>query len=162
ERDLLGFVDGTENPEGTAAHEAVLDADGGSYVVIQKYVHDLQRWNALTVEEQELAIGRRKANDVELPDELKPANSHVALNVIEDEDGEERQIMRFNMPFGRVGVREFGTYFVGYARTPDVIEEMLENMFLGKPAGNYDRILDFSTALTGNLFFVPNADFLDD
>jgi putative iron-dependent peroxidase len=70
--------------------------------------------------------------------------------------------MRFNMPFGRVGTREFGTYFVGYVRTPDVIEQMLENMFIGKPAGNYDRILDFSTALTGNLFFVPSAAFMDD
>jgi putative iron-dependent peroxidase len=66
------------------------------------------------------------------------------------------------MPFGRVGAREFGTYFIGYARTPDVIEQMLTNMFLGKPPGNHDRILDFSTAVTGNLFFVPTADFLDD
>jgi putative iron-dependent peroxidase len=70
--------------------------------------------------------------------------------------------MRFNMPFGSVGSREFGTYFIGYASAPDVIEQMLQNMFIGKPPGNSDRILDFSTALTGNLFFVPTADFLDD
>jgi putative iron-dependent peroxidase len=129
---------------------------------VQKYVHDLDSWDALRVEEQELVIGRTKLNDLELPDEVKPANSHVALNTIVDENGEERQIMRFNMPFGNVGSREFGTYFIGYARTPDVIEEMLQNMFIGKPAGNYDRILDFSTAVTGNLFFVPSAEFLDD
>ena len=168
ERDLLGFVDGTENPEGVAAAEAVLVGDedppfaGGSYVVVQRYVHDLDGWDALPVEAQERAIGRTKLSDLELPDEIKPANSHVALNTIVDADGNERQIVRFNMPFGSVGIREFGTYFIGYARTPEVIEQMLRNMFIGDPPGNHDRILDFSTAVTGNLFFVPAADFLDD
>ena len=168
ERDLLGFVDGTENPDGAAAHDATLIGDedpefaGGSYVIVQKYVHDLAGWDALAVEQQERAIGRTKLNDLELPDELKPSNSHVTLNTIVDEKGEERQIMRFNMPFGNVGRGEFGTYFIGYARTPAVTEQMLSNMFVGKPPGNYDRILDFSTAITGNLFFVPNAEFLDD
>jgi porphyrinogen peroxidase len=167
ERDLLGFVDGTENPEGAAARDAVLIGDedpefsGGSYVVVQKYLHDLEAWDALPIEEQERAMGRTKLNDIEFPDELKPANSHIALNTIVDENGVEHQIMRFNMPFGRVGAEEFGTYFIGYARGPDVIEQMLTNMFIGKPPGNYDRILDFSTAVTGNLFFVPTVDFLD-
>ena len=129
---------------------------------MQKYVHDLDAWDALPVEEQERVIGRTKLNDIELPDDVKPANSHVALNTIVDDDGEERQILRYNMPFGSVGVREFGTYFIGYARNPDVLEQMLTNMFVGNPPGNYDRVLDFSTAVTGNLFFVPTADFLDD
>jgi porphyrinogen peroxidase len=168
ERDLLGFVDGTENPEGGAAATAVLIGDedpmfaGGSYAVVQKYVHDLGAWDALPVEQQERAIGRTKLSDIEMPDDVKPANSHVALNTIVDEDGDQHQIMRFNMPFGRVGASEFGTYFIGYARDPSVIEQMLSNMFIGNPPGNYDRILDFSTALTGNLFFVPSGDFLDD
>ena len=168
ERDLLGFVDGTENPEGAAALDAILVGDddpafaGSSYVVVQKYVHDLDAWDILPVEEQERVIGRTKLNDIELPDDVKPANSHVALNTIVDDDGEERQILRYNMPFGSVGVREFGTYFIGYARNPDVLEQMLTNMFVGNPPGNYDRVLDFSTAVTGNLFFVPTADFLDD
>jgi putative iron-dependent peroxidase len=168
DRDLLGFVDGTENPEGAAARVAVLIGDedpefaGGSYVVVQKYLHDLVTWDALPAEEQERVIGRTKLSDLELPDELKPANSHVALNTIVDENGDQRQIMRSNMPFGSVGAGEFGTYFIGYARNPDVIEEMLRNMFLGKPAGVYDRILDFSRAVTGNLFFVPTVGFLDD
>jgi putative iron-dependent peroxidase len=167
ERDMLGFVDGTENPEGAAAPEAVLIGDedaafaGGSYVVVQKYLHDLQAWDALSTEEQELIIGRTKLTDLELPDELKPANSHLALNVITGPDGEERQIMRFNMPFGRVGADEFGTYYIAYARTPEVIEQMLRNMFIGDPPGNTDRILDFSTAVTGNLFFVPSAELLE-
>ena len=168
DRDLLGFVDGTENPEGVAALAAVRVGDedprftGGSYVVVQKYLHDLATWDALPTEEQERAIGRTKLSDLELPDDVKPANSHVALNTIVDEDGEEQQIMRFNMPFGSVGAGEFGTYFIGYASSPDVIEQMLTNMFIGKPPGTYDRILDFSTAVTGNLFFVPTIDVLED
>jgi putative iron-dependent peroxidase len=168
ERDLLGFVDGTENPEGGAAHTAALIADddpafaAGSYVVVQKYVHDLKSWDALSVEDQERAVGRSKLSDIEMADDVKPANSHLALNVIEDENGEELQILRFNMPFGRVGAGEFGTYFIGYAHDPAVIEQMLTNMFVGNPPGTTDRLLDFSTALTGNLFFVPTSDFLDD
>lgn len=168
ERDLLGFVDGTENPEGAAAAAVVLIGDedpayaGGSYVIVQKYVHDLDAWNAIPVEEQERVIGRRKLSDIELPDEEKPSNSHVAANTIVDADGTERQIVRDNMPFGSIGAAEFGTYFIGYAADPGVIEQMLQNMFIGNPPGNYDRILDFSTALTGNLFYVPTADFLED
>jgi putative iron-dependent peroxidase len=168
ERDLLGFVDGTENPEGEAAPAAALIGEeddafaGGSYVVVQKYVHDIEAWEALPVEEQERAVGRTKLDDIEMPDDQKPADSHVALNKVVGEDGEERKIVRVNMPFGKVGADEFGTYFIGYARTPAVIEEMLQNMFIGKPPGNTDRILDFSTAVTGNLFFVPAVDLLDD
>ncbi|MEV5973424.1 Dyp-type peroxidase [Streptomyces sp. NPDC051921] len=168
ERDLLGFVDGSENPQGAAAADAVLVADedpefaGGSYVVVQKYVHDMAAWQALPVEEQERVIGRSKSANVELPDDVEPDDSHVALNTIVDEDGTERQIVRDNMPFGTVGRGEFGTYFIGYARTPEVTERMLDRMFLGGPSGAVDRILDFSTALTGCLFFVPSADFLDD
>ena len=167
ERDVLGFVDGTENPEGGAAAEAVLIGDedpgfaGGSYVIVQKYVHDLVAWDALSTEEQERAIGRTKLNDIEIPDEDKAPNSHLALNVITGPDGEEQQIMRFNMPFGRVGQAEFGTYYIAYARTSALIELMLSNMFIGDPPGNTDRILDFSTALTGTLFFVPSGDLLE-
>jgi porphyrinogen peroxidase len=168
ERDLLGFVDGTESPSGSVAAGAVFIGDqdavfaGGSYVIVQKYLHDLDAWNALPVEQQELAMGRTKLAEIELPDEVKPANSHVALNTIVDAGGTQRQIVRDNMPFGTVGTRELGTYFIGYAADPAVIERMLRNMFIGNPPGNHDRILDFSTAVTGNLFFVPTADFLDD
>jgi porphyrinogen peroxidase len=168
DRDVLGFVDGTENPEGAAAAEAVLIGDeepafaGGSYVIVQKYLHDLTAWDALSTEDQELAIGRTKLADIEFPDEDKPADSHLALNVITGPDGEERQIMRFNMPFGRVGKAEFGTYYIAYARTSALIEEMLGNMFIGNPPGTTDRILDFSTAITGGLFFVPSLDLLED
>jgi putative iron-dependent peroxidase len=167
DRDLLGFVDGTENPTGERATTAVTigaedpDFEGASYVVVQKYLHDLAAWNALSVEDQERAIGRRKLSNVELSDDDKPSNSHVALNTIVGPDGVERQILRDNMAFGTIGRREFGTYFIGYAAMPSVIEEMLRNMFIGDPPGNHDRILDFSTAMTGSLFFVPTEDFLD-
>jgi porphyrinogen peroxidase len=168
ERDLLGFVDGTENPTGPAAESAVTSGTedpafaGGSYVIVQKYLHDMAAWDALAVEEQERVIGRAKLSNVEMADDLKPPNSHVALNTIVEPDGTQRQILRENMPFGSLGAGEFGTYFIGYAATPSVTELMLEHMFLGDPLGNYDRILDFSTAVTGTLFFVPTADLLDD
>ncbi|MGW6391403.1 Dyp-type peroxidase [Streptomyces sp. NPDC055103] len=168
QRDLLGFVDGSENPAGTAAADAVHiggedpDFRGGSYVVVQKYLHDMTAWDSLTVEEQEHVIGRTKQANVELPDGVKPSDSHVALNTVVDDDGAEQQILRQNMPFGHVGSGEMGTYFIGYARTPAVTERMLRNMFLGDPPGTTDRILDFSRAVTGCLFFVPSADLLDD
>jgi porphyrinogen peroxidase len=165
-RDLLGFVDGTENPVGAAIAEAAIIGDedpdyaGGSYVIVQKYLHDLDAWNALSVEEQELAIGRTKLEDIELDDAVKPSNAHNALNVIEV-DGVEVPILRDNMPFGTAASGEFGTYFIGYARDPGTTEQMLQNMFVGLPAGNYDRILDFSTAITGSLYFVPSLPLLE-
>ncbi|MDQ2627136.1 MAG: Dyp-type peroxidase [Actinomycetota bacterium] len=167
-RDLLGFVDGTENPvddealDATAVGDEDPDFAGGSYVHIQKYLHDMAAWEALPVTEQERVIGRTKADDIEFDDAVKPADSHIALNVITDEDGNELDIVRHNMPFGTVGSGESGTYYIGYARSPQVTEQMLRNMFLGDPPGNTDRILDFSTAITGGLFFTPTADFLDD
>lgn len=166
ERDLLGFVDGTENPTGpAAARAAIVGAEdaryaGGSYVIVQKYVHDLDRWNELPVAEQEKIIGRTKLSDIELADDVKPSSAHNALTSIEV-DGEELAIVRDNMPFGQVSAGEFGTYFIGYARSPAVTEQMLRNMFIGSPPGNYDRILDFSTAVTGGLFFVPSQPLLD-
>ncbi|WP_317621097.1 Dyp-type peroxidase [Streptomyces sp. CBMA123] len=168
DRDLLGFADGTENPEGRAAETAAVvgeedpDFAGGSYVIVQKYLHDLDKWNTLSVEQQEGAVGRTKLTDIELDDDTKPADSHVALTVITDPDGEERKIVRYNMAFGSFEHGgEFGTYFIGYARDPGVTEEMLRNMFLGRPPGTTDRLLDFSTAVTGSLFFVPTAGLLD-
>ncbi|CAI9119280.1 Dyp-type peroxidase [Brytella acorum] len=167
ERDLLGFVDGTENPSGQAAIDATIIRDedpdfaGGSYVIIQKYLHDLKKWNAIPVETQEDVIGRHKLSDIEQRDFNKKSYAHNVLTNIE-ENGEQLQILRDNMPFGEVGKGEFGTYFIGYARSPARTEQMLQNMFVGKPPGNYDRILDVSTAITGGLFFIPTADFLDD
>jgi porphyrinogen peroxidase len=166
DRDLIGFVDGTENPKDQAAIEATIIGDedpafpGGSYVIVQKYLHDLDGWNALSTEEQERIIGRTKLSDIELDDAVKPTSAHNALTTIV-ENGKQLEIVRDNMPFGDVGKGEFGTYFIGYARSPRPIEQMLVNMFVGRPPGNYDRLLDFSRAVTGTLFFVPSVTFLE-
>jgi putative iron-dependent peroxidase len=165
-RDLLGFVDGTENPVNQEAIDSVLIGEedpgfaGGSYVIVQKYLHDMAGWNALPTEVQERIIGRTKLSDVELDDAVKPTSAHNALTTIV-ENGKEIKILRANMAFGQPGHGEFGTYFIGYSRSPRTIEQMLENMFIGRPPGNYDRLLDFSRAVTGNLFFVPSQSFLD-
>jgi porphyrinogen peroxidase len=166
DRDLVGFVDGTENPRGVAVAEAALVAGedpvfaGGSYVMVQKYLHDMNGWNALSTEAQEKIIGRKKLSDIELDESVKPTCSHSSLTTIE-ENGKEMKILRDNMPFGNAARGEFGTYFIGYCRTPRTLEQMLENMFVGRPPGNYDRLLDFSRAVTGNLFFAPSATFLE-
>lgn len=165
-RDLIGFVDGTENPADQAAVDATIIGEedavfaGGSYVIVQKYLHDLKRWNALPIEEQERIIGRTKLSDVELDDAVKPTSAHNVLTTIM-EDGKQLEIVRDNMPFGELGKEEFGTYFTGYARSPRRIERMLVNMFVGQPPGDYDRLLDYSRAVTGTLFFVPSATFLE-
>ena len=166
DRDLIGFVDGTENPTGQAAIDATVIGDedpgfaGGSYVIVQKYLHDLARWNALTTEAQERIIGRTKLSDIELDDAIKPTSAHNALTKIVEGE-REIKILRDNMPFGHAAQKEFGTFFIGYSRSPRTIERMLENMFIGRPPGNYDKLLDFSRAVTGNLFFVPSATFLE-
>ena len=166
ERDLLGFVDGTENPVDQAAIDVTIIGDedaafaSGSYVIVQKYLHDLKKWNDLPVEMQEKIIGRTKLSDIELDDAVKPTYAHNALTTIV-ENGEELDIVGDNMPFGDVSKAEFGTYFIGYAKSPHRIERMLSNMFIGKPPGNHDRLLDFSRAVTGSLFFVPSATFLE-
>jgi putative iron-dependent peroxidase len=166
DRDLLGFVDGTENPRGQTVIEAAIIGNedpafaGGSYVIVQKYLHDMKGWNALSTETQERIIGRAKLSDIELDDSIKPTSAHSALTTI-SENGKELKILRDNMPFGNAAAGEFGTYFIGYCRTPRTIEQMIENMFVGRPPGNYDRLLDFSRAVTGTLFFVPPATFLE-
>ncbi|ORY08224.1 hypothetical protein BCR34DRAFT_488899 [Clohesyomyces aquaticus] len=166
-RDLLGFVDGTANPVGPSVPESVLVAQedeasaGGSYIVVQKYLHDLKAWRSLTTEKQEAIIGRTKIDNMELEDAAADAQkAHKTLATIEDGDGNEHEILRDNMPFGSPGKGEFGTYFIGYTRRLWVLEKMLERMFVGVPEGLYDRILDYSTPVTGCTFFAPSATVL--
>jgi len=164
-RDLLGFVDGTANPVGRALPAATIVGDedplhaGGSYVVAQKYVHDMTAWQALTTEEQQAVMGRTKVDNVELPDAESGQRSHKTLNTIQDEQG-EHGILRDNMPFGSAASGEFGTYFLGYTRHLWVIERMLQRMFIGDPPGLHDRLLDVSTPKTGSVFFAPSAETL--
>jgi putative iron-dependent peroxidase len=160
-RDLLGFVDGTANPAGPDLPEAALvgeeDSDfaGGSYVVVQKYLHDLEAWGRVSTPLQEEIVGRTKIDNIELDDDSAPRKSHKTLATITDADGTEHDILRDNMPFGRPGHGEFGTYFIGYSRHLWVIEKMLQRMYIGDPPGAYDRLLDFSTPHTGTTFFAP-------
>ncbi|MBZ4488043.1 Dyp-type peroxidase [Microbacterium sp. cx-55] len=165
-RDLLGFVDGTANPVGPALPDDTLVGDedpayaGGSYVVVQKYTHPIDKWHALTTEQQEAIMGRTKADNIELDDADSGQKSHKTLSTIVV-DGVEHDILRDNMPFGSPGSGTFGTHFIGYSRHLWVIEKMLERMFIGDPPGLHDRLLDFSTPLTGSTYFVPAAPFLD-
>lgn len=133
---------------------------GGSYVVVQKYVHDMSGWRGLKAEQQEGIIGRTKLDNVELDDATGDSQrSHKTLSTIEDDTG-EHDILRDNMPFGSPAAGEFGTYFIGYTRRLWVIEKMLQKMFVGDPAGLHDRLLDYSRPLTGSVFFVPSASAL--
>jgi len=166
QRAMIGFVDGTENPIGRVLVNSTIIGDedtpfaGGSYVLVQKYLHDMMGWNALTVDAQERIIGRTKLSNIELDEGVKPSWSHSSLTTIVDGQREVK-ILRDNMPFGRPGAGEFGTFFIGYAYSPEPIEQMLENMFVGRPPGNHDRLLDYSRAVTGGLFFVPPVDMLE-
>ncbi|NMO01666.1 Dyp-type peroxidase [Gordonia sp. TBRC 11910] len=164
-RDLTGFVDGTENPAGSQALDTITvdddpDFDGGSYVTVQRYVTDFGKWNSLSTTEQEIVFGRTKADNIEFPDEDKAPNAHIAVNQVNDADGNQLQILRDNMAWGSPS-GERGTYYIAYCGDPDVTEQMLVKMFVGDPVGNYDRLLDFTTAVTGTSFFAPSADFLD-
>ena len=167
-RSIIGFVDGTENPEPEIAAEYALVGDedpefiGGSYAFIQKYSHNMDKWRGLSTEEQEKVIGRKKFNDLELSDEEKPATAHNAVSKAHDADGNEVKIMRANMPFANPAKNEYGTFFIGYARSFCITQQMLTHMFQGDADGNLDSLLDYSTAETGSLFFVPTVDFLDD
>jgi putative iron-dependent peroxidase len=165
DRDLIGFVDGTENPSGAASVAATIIGDddppfaGGSYVIVQKYLHDLTKWGAQPTESQERIIGRTKLDDIDLNEAVKPSFAHNALTTLV-ENGQEIKILRHNMPFGNAGVGDSGTFFIAYARSPKPIEQMLENMVIGRPPGNYDRLLDFTHPVTGTNFFTPSAGFL--
>ncbi|AZO74704.1 MULTISPECIES: Dyp-type peroxidase [unclassified Mesorhizobium] len=165
-RDLLGFVDGTANPTGLDLPASALVGDedagfaGGSYVVVQKYLHDLGAWAETPTHVQEEIIGRTKIDNIEIDDDDKPRKSHKSLATIEDDAGNEFDILRDNMPFGRPGQKEFGTYFIGYTRYLWVIEKMLQRMYVGEPPGAYDRLLDFSTPHTGTTFFAPTRPML--
>ena len=165
-RDLLGFIDGTANPTGLDLPASALVGDedgdfaGGSYVVVQKYLHDMQAWARIPTPEQEAIIGRTKIDNIEIDDDDAPRKSHKSLATIEDADGNEYDILRDNMPFGRPGQNEFGTYFIGYSRYLWVTEKMLQRMYVGDPPGAYDRLLDVSTPQTGTIFFAPTRPML--
>jgi putative iron-dependent peroxidase len=156
--DLTGFIDGTENPDLIDAPQFVLVPEGkpgagGTILLLQKWAHDATAWESLADPEQELVIGRRKADSVELED--KPADSHVA-STDQDIFG---KIFRRNMPYGTVTVH--GTMFVGFSAEQRPLVEMLESM-AGLNDGTRDALTRYTTPLTGAYYFVPSTDSLRD
>ncbi|MGS0673607.1 Dyp-type peroxidase [Shewanella sp. 125m-1] len=163
-RDMIDFVDGTENPTGNERVESVLVAgdialhQGGSYLHVQRYIDRQADWDKQSTEYQEQVVGRTKMDNVELSDEAKPAWAHNAKSKVEI-DGEEIKMLRQNRPYGNA--MEHGTMFVGFAATPSIIETSLSQMIHADENGHYDRLLDFVEAKTGCLFFMPSKAFLD-
>jgi len=164
-RDMIDFVDGTENPIDVERVEAVLVGDeqhaysGGSYLTIQRYDDRQEMWDAQTTEHQEKVIGRTKMDNVELDDDAKPEWAHNNKSKVE-EAGEEIAMFRQNRPFGNA--MEHGTMFVGLARSPEVVATSLRQMIIADDNGDYDRLLDFVEAKTGTNYFVPPRAFLED
>jgi len=164
-RDLTGFIDGTENPVNGAerARAALIGREdhnfaGGSYVFTQRYVHHLDKWQHLKVDAQEHVFGRSKLDSIEMDDEVKPENAHIARVVIE-EDGEELQIVRHSLPYGNS--TEAGTFFVAYTRSTTIIDRMLARMYGTTDDGLHDRLLHFTTPVSGAYFFAPPQEMLE-
>ena len=160
ERDFTGFVDGTENPETDeklreyALVEEGEDA-GGSYVLSQRYAHQLSKWHKMSVDRQEQVIGRTKADSVEL-DEV-PAHSHVG-RVDLKENGKGLKILRHSLPYGKVS-GEHGLYFIAFSKRLYNIDQQLKSMF-GELDGKTDRLLGFTQAMNGSYYFAPNLETL--
>jgi putative iron-dependent peroxidase len=156
DRDLTGFIDGTENPTLIDAPELALipeDEPGGAgtILLLQKWEHDATMWESLSVAEQEQVIGRLKPDSTEIED--KPEDSHVA-STDQDRFG---KIFRRNMPYGTV--TNHGTMFVGFSADQKRLSDMLESM-AGLPGGKPDALTCYTRALTGAYYFVPAADSL--
>jgi porphyrinogen peroxidase len=164
-RDLIGFVDGTENPVDEERAEAVLVGDeqpalaGGSYVTVQRYMHRAEKWEAESVHEQERVIGRTKSDDIEMDADAKPASAHSAKSNVKV-DGEEIKMYRQNRAFGNA--LAYGTMFVGFARSSETLTTSLRQMIEADQNGDYDRLLDYVDAETGTNYFVPPQTLLDE
>ncbi|MDN5416827.1 MAG: Dyp-type peroxidase [Acinetobacter sp.] len=167
-RDLTGFIDGTENPQfpDDRAETALLGEDSGifedgSFIFAQRYVHELEKWKRLKVDAQENVIGRSKLESIEMDDEHKPENAHIARVVIEDNEGEELEILRHSLPYGD-GQGEQGLFFIAYTKDLTRIDRMLVNMFGTQGDGIHDRLLHFVTPIDGAYFFAPNEEVLEE
>jgi len=163
-RDLTGFVDGTENPKGIHRHKVALVGNedknfrGGSYIHIQRYRHDLKRWNGLRVKQQEDIVGRTKENNQEYTSFNKPHTAHIRRAAIKDGDGKTLEILRQSMPYG--DMQEQGLFFISCCATPLNFELMLRSMIVSDHKGHYDHLLDYTQAMTGAAFFAPSMTFL--
>ncbi len=160
-RDLTGFIDGTENPSLAVAPEVAVvphgsPGEGCSVVLVQKWVHDVVAWEGLSIADQERVIGRTKADSIELDDAVRGPDSHVPRNVIE-EDGHELHIFRRNTPFGTA--TEHGTMFVGFSADQQRLARMLSRM-AGAEDGIRDALTHYATAISGAYYVVPPVEAL--
>ncbi|MFW2161405.1 Dyp-type peroxidase [Acinetobacter beijerinckii] len=167
-RDMTGFIDGTENPQfpDDRAETALLPEDAeafadGSFIFAQRYIHDLAKWQQLKVDAQEQVFGRTKLESIELDDDIKPENAHIARTVVEDEDGEEMEILRHSLPYGD-GKGEQGLFFVAYTNNLSIIDAMLQRMFGTSGDGIHDHLLHFTTAIDGAYYFAPSDELLEE
>lgn len=164
-RDLTGFVDGTENPNGDNRAAVALVSDNtlfnqGSYIHIQRYEHDLSAWNGLVVKKQEDIIARTKENNIEYASDEKSMNAHIKRVNLKNSAGESMEILRHSMPYGNT--QNHGLFFVSYAKTPTHFENMLNSMVMGDEHGNVDYLMRYTKAVTGAAFFAPPKEFLND
>ncbi|WP_191112941.1 Dyp-type peroxidase [Acinetobacter lwoffii] len=167
-RDITGFIDGTENPQfpDDRAEVALLGEDSGifqdgSFIFAQRYAHNLEKWKKLKVDTQEQVMGRTKLESIELDDEVKPENAHVSRTVVEDEEGEEMEILRHSLPYGD-GRGDQGLFFIAYTKDLTIIDAMLERIFGTSGDGIHDRLLHFVTPLDGAYYFAPSEELLEE
>ncbi len=167
-RDITGFIDGTENPQfpDDRAEVALLGEDtgifqDGSFIFAQRYAHNLDKWKKLKVDAQEQVMGRTKLESIELEDEVKPANAHIARTVVEDEEGEEMEILRHSLPYGD-GRGDQGLFFIAYTKDLKIIDTMLVRMFGTSGDGIHDRLLHFVTPMDGAYYFAPSEELLEE
>ncbi|MCI4347130.1 MAG: Dyp-type peroxidase [Thermoplasmata archaeon] len=161
-RDITGFVDGTANPSALHAAEVAIvppgeDGEGGSFVLVMRWVHDLRAFHQLPVEEQEAVFGRTKVDSLELPEASRPPTAHIT-RVQVDVKGKELEILRRSVPYGTVA--EHGLYFVAFSADLSRFDRMLARMFGSSGDGVRDRLTDFSHPVSGAYYFAPSQNTL--
>lgn len=163
-RDLTGFVDGTENPTGKHREEVALVGEedpsfsGGSYLHLQKFIHNLDSWEKLPIDKQEAVFGRSKVDNIEFASTDKSPQAHTKRTSIKNHRGESLEILRQSMPFSTL--EESGLMFASYCRTPDNFNAMLKSMLTGDEEGKTDHLMNYTKAVTGQAFFIPSLNWL--
>ncbi len=162
DRDLIGFVDGTANPKADDRYAVAQIAEGlvgagGSYVMSQKWVHDLAAFNQLSVHQQEQVVGRTKVDDIELSGSAMPIDSHVSRTDV-SVDGEAMKIYRRSDPYG--SATEHGLYFLAFSCELRRFSIQLERMLGMTDDGIHDKLIEYSKAVTGSYWFAPSTEDL--
>ncbi len=162
-RDLTGFVCNSDNAKGLHRRDVALVSDddefnGGSYVHIQRFRHNLSRWEQLSGEEQEAVYGRSKMTNEPKRFSEQLATSHATRTNLINMEGEQVEVLLQSMPYG--DMKSNGLYFISCCKTPDNYNLLMQSRVTGGDQGNYDHLLDFTQAETGAAFFAPSKTFL--